>query len=461
MKAWIDLRSDTVTKPTDKMREAMANAVVGDDVYEDDPTVIELEKYAAEIIGKEAALFVPTGTFGNQLALFTHCNRGDEVILGEDCHIVAHEAGAPAVIAGVQLRTLETSLGKMDIEKVEKTIRVGIDIHWPTTRLICLENAYSNGTAVSAEYMAQIKQIADQHQIKIHLDGARIFNAAYSLGVDAKELTKYSDSVMFCLSKGLCAPIGSILAGSKEFIQQARKNRKLLGGGMRQVGILAAAGLIALKEVRLQLGNDHYNARNLASKLATLPSVVIQEDWNEINMVFCTIDSTIPANQIVEKLCKKGFKVNGPHDGYWRFVTHRSVSNANVNAFVEALTNILTNEEDIDPLFNSRHDSTIDLAISIAETNLENAINKLRAIPVDEEVPFKFKSNSQSTLNQINTVQEEVVVTNSDGFQPIPSVEKWHREHSLATASAPETAMVSEEPKRVLRYTRVHRNINM
>ena len=238
---YIDLRSDTVTLPTELMKKAMLNAELGDDVYRDDPTVIELETLASEMMGKEAGLFVPSGTFGNQLALLTHTNRGDEVILQADCHIKKYEVGASSVIAGVQLCGIE---GEMNIEKINQAIR-GEDIHFPRTSLICLENATGFGRVLSIDYMKAVYQLAKKQNINVHLDGARIFNAALALNVDVKEISKYADSVMFCLSKGLCAPIGSMLVGSKAFIERARKNRKLMGGGLRQVGIIAACGVVA------------------------------------------------------------------------------------------------------------------------------------------------------------------------------------------------------------------------
>lgn len=336
MGTWKDFRSDTVTMPTKQMREAMKLATVGDDVYEDDPTVAELESYAAKLVGKEASLFVPTGTFGNQLSLYTHCNRGDEVIVADDSHIVTHEAGAAAVIAGVQLRTLTTVRGMMDLDKIENTIRKDEDIHFPKTSLICLENAHSDGFVISPEYMAKVRELADLYKIPIHLDGARIFNAAVSQGVDATEFTKQVDSVMFCLSKGLCAPIGSIIAGNKEFIQQARKKRKLLGGGMRQVGIIAAAGLIALQEMINYLEVDHENAKHLAKGLAQIPEIDILGAQRDINMVFCTI-AGVDNSRLVEKLKEHRIKVNAPEDGVWRFVTHNDVSREDVEDFVNRL----------------------------------------------------------------------------------------------------------------------------
>lgn len=339
----IDLRSDTVTEPTEKMREAMYQATVGDDVYEDDPTVKELEAFSAALSGKEAALFVPSGTFANQLAIFTHCKRGDEVILGEDCHIVAHEVGGAAVIAGVQLRPLETKFGKMNLNKIHSTIRMEEDIHFPDTGLICLENAYSNGVVVDQEYMQAVSDIAKATNIPVHLDGARLFNAAAYLNCDIKEMTQYADSVMFCLSKGLCAPVGSILAGNKSFIDQARKKRKLLGGGMRQVGFLAAAGLVALKEMTTRLRVDHSNALYLAEKLAHIPCIQVWNDYLHINMVFFQIDDCpLSSAELVEEFKMAGIKVNPPESGLMRFVTHYWISRTDIDHVVDVLKNVLT-----------------------------------------------------------------------------------------------------------------------
>ncbi|MFA9422995.1 MAG: low-specificity L-threonine aldolase, partial [Sedimentibacter sp.] len=279
---FIDLRSDTVTMPTDEMRQAMAMADVGDDVYGDDPTVNKLEKIAAQMVGKEAALFVPSGTFGNQLALLTHTRRGQEVIIGKNNHIVVHEVGASAVIAGVQLRTLETINGAMNLKDVEDSIRSN-DIHEPETGLICVENAHGCGAVIPLETMKKIKQIAENNSIPVHMDGARVFNAAVSLGVDAKEIVACCDSVMFCLSKGLAAPVGSMLAGNKSYIDKARKNRKLMGGGMRQIGILAAAGIIALEKMTLRLEEDHKNAKYMAEELSKLPGVNVNTKRLDIN----------------------------------------------------------------------------------------------------------------------------------------------------------------------------------
>ncbi|WP_273326811.1 low-specificity L-threonine aldolase [Vallitalea guaymasensis] len=336
----IDLRSDTVTNPTTKMREAMYNAVVGDDVYGDDPTVNELEEYAAKLVGKEAALFVPSGTFGNQVSLLTHCNRGDEVILGDDCHIVQHEVGSSSVIAGVQLRTLTSNKGILDVEEIKSKIRED-DLHYPKTGLICVENAHSNGRVIPIEVLKEIYSVAKNHDIPIHLDGARLFNAAVALDVEAKEITRYCDSVMFCLSKGLCAPVGSIVAGTKTFIDKARKNRKLMGGGLRQSGILAAAGLVALKDMTKRLHIDHENAKNLAAKLNELDNIQVFLEDTHINMVFFKITKDIDYDDIISYYNKKDIKVNGPENGIMRFVTNNDVSEKDVDYIVECTNEYL------------------------------------------------------------------------------------------------------------------------
>jgi len=319
---YIDLRSDTVTWPTDEMREAMARAEVGDDVYGDDPTVNELEALGARLTGKEAALFVPTGTFGNQLALFTHCRRGTEVILGDDCHIVAHEAGAASVIAAVQLRTLASREGELDPVEVESRIRPAGDIHYPDTSLICLENAHGCGRVLPLSYMDSIRAVADRHGLPTHLDGARLFNAAAALGVEAREIASRADSVMFCLSKGLCAPVGSLLAGTKAFIEAARRKRKLMGGGMRQAGVLAAAGLLALGPMRERLAEDHRNAAALAASLAGLPGIRILGSGVRINMVFLEIRGLSYPEAFSAALKARGILVNPPEGGALRLVTH-------------------------------------------------------------------------------------------------------------------------------------------
>ena len=342
MDNWIDLRSDTVTGQPDFMRQAMFDAVVGDDVYEDDPTVKELEALAAQMVGKEDALFVPSGTFGNQLALFTHCKRGDEVILGDSCHIIAHEVGAASVIAGVQLRTIDSLNGELSPKDIERKIRVGEDIHYPTTGLICIENAHSSGHVIPLNQMRQIYELAKLHQLPVHLDGARVFNAAVTLGVDAQEVTQYCDSVMFCLSKGLCSPVGSILAGDKAFIALARKKRKLMGGGLRQAGFLAAAGIVSLTKMVQRLDEDHANATLLAKELSKLPGILVDLERVEINMVFFKFTSPdIDTQKLVKFFLENQIKVNDVENGEMRFVTHYWVTKKDVYTVVNLVKEFL------------------------------------------------------------------------------------------------------------------------
>jgi threonine aldolase len=334
----IDIRSDTVTKPTDAMRKAMAEAEVGDDVYGDDPTVKKLESLGAKMLGKEAALFVPSGTFGNQLALFTWCNRGTEVILGEECHIIQHEAGAASIIAGVQTRPIPAQNGILTAGALSERLRKQ-DLHMPSTSLICVENAHSLGRSVPLVAMDETRKIADEWKLPIHLDGARIFNAATALDCNARDIASMADSVMFCLSKGLCAPVGSLLAGKKEFIEKARYKRKIMGGGMRQAGILAAAGIIALEGQTQRLKEDHTRAKNIALGLAKIPGIVIKPKETEINMVFFTWhqaeNKKIAAN-LVKTFKKHKIIINPPEKGVFRFVTHYWIGDAEVEAILTA-----------------------------------------------------------------------------------------------------------------------------
>jgi len=332
----IDLRSDTVTQPTQAMRDAMAIALVGDDVYGDDPTMNELEAYAAALVNKEAALFVPSGTMGNQLALMTHTQRGDEIITGSHNHIVIHEVGAIPVLSGAGVRTIQHPDDFITPAQLIRAIRSN-DIHEPKSTVLSMENALSNGKVMPLSLMKDNYELAKAHGLKVHLDGARLFNAAVALDVDATELTQYCDSVMFCLSKGLCAPIGSILAGPKDFIQKARKNRKLLGGGMRQAGFLAAAGLIALKEMRLRLKDDHDNAKYLAQKLLETGLVTLNLEDVQINMVFFEfIDPHFNHDDFPAYLLKNGVKIN-PDFPMYRFVTHYWISKDDIDTVVDLI----------------------------------------------------------------------------------------------------------------------------
>ncbi len=323
---YIDLRSDTVTRPTLAMRAAMAAAEVGDDVYGDDPTVNELEALAAETLGFEAALFVTSGTMGNQLGIMSQTRRGDEIIAGANSHIFMHEVGAAAVLSGVTVRQVDYPNCIPVPAMVEAAIRPD-DIHEPPTSLICLENALANGRLVPVETMAEIRRIADEHGLNVHLDGARVFNAAAALGVDVKEITRYADSVSCCLSKGLCAPVGAIFAGRAETVKRARKCRKLLGGGMRQAGILAAAEILALKEMPKRLSEDHANAKRLAELLSQIDGVSIDKDSVEINMVFFKLDRSAELKAALpEKMKQHGILINPEELGEFRFVTNNDVS---------------------------------------------------------------------------------------------------------------------------------------
>ena len=342
MGKYLDMRSDTVTWPTPAMRQAMAEAPVGDDVYGDDPTVNELEAYAADLLGKEAALFAVSGTMGNQLALMAQVGRGDEVILSERAHIVWHEAGAPAILAGAQLRCLSVCDGQMDLKQIEAAIRkTPEDIHSPRTALICLENADSDGLVMSPEYLKAIRSLADRYRIPVHMDGARLFNAAAAGPLSAREIAATVDSIQICLSKGLCAPVGSLLAGSAEMIRLARRKRKILGGGMRQAGILAAAGLIALRDHRERLVVDHENARWLAEQLCRYPDRFELVRQPLINMVFFRLKNfPLPADDLAGYLAENNVLINSHDDGVFRLVTHYWVSREDLENLVALITTI-------------------------------------------------------------------------------------------------------------------------
>ncbi|WP_179946700.1 low-specificity L-threonine aldolase [Desulforamulus ferrireducens] len=322
----VDLRSDTVTLPTDDMRQAMASAEVGDDVYGEDPTVKRLEETAASLLGKEAGLFVPSGTMGNQIAVLTHTARGEEVILDAEAHIYFYEVGAPALLAGVQTRPVPGLLSADGPELLKSSLRP-VDIHFPHTSLLCLENTFNRGggTILPPATMAEFYSIAQERGLKVHVDGARIFNAAVGLGIDVKELAKHCDSLMFCLSKGLAAPVGSLLVGTREFIDRARKYRKALGGGMRQAGCLAAAGLVALNSID-RLAQDHANARRLAEGLAKLPGLQVDLDKVQTNIAVIEVTGQQTAAEIVQLLFERGVKCGTFGPSSIRMVTHKDVS---------------------------------------------------------------------------------------------------------------------------------------
>ncbi len=334
----IDLRSDTVTMPTPTMREAMYRAEVGDDVYGEDPTVNRLERLAADRLGKEAALFVVSGTMGNLVALLTHCGRGDEVILGDQSHTFLFEQGGMAALGGITPYAVPNqSDGTLQLDDVEAAIRPD-NPHFPVTRLLCLENTHNmcNGTPLPIEYMAQAAQLARSHGLKTHLDGARVFNAAVALNVEAQEIVREVDSVMFCLSKGLCAPVGSMVCGSADFIARARRTRKVVGGGMRQAGIIAAAGIIALEEMVDRLADDHVRAKHLAEGLTQIGGIEVAPVTTNI-LYFETTEVQKSPEEIEAALRERGVLVNSRGGGRFRAVTHYGIDDADIQRAIRAL----------------------------------------------------------------------------------------------------------------------------
>ncbi|MBU5468280.1 low-specificity L-threonine aldolase [Virgibacillus sp. MSJ-26] len=323
----IDLRSDTVTKPTKAMRQAAFEAKVGDDVYNEDPSILELEELAATMLGKEAAMFVPTGTQGNQIAVLTHCNPGEEIILEADSHIYFYEGATISAFAGVQPRPLAGKRGQLDPHLVEASIRED-DIHQPETSLICLENTHNRagGAVVPLENMKDVYHIAQKNGIPVHLDGARLFNASIASGINVKDFAKYTDTVQFCLSKGLGAPVGSIIAGPQSFIKKARKWRKRLGGGMRQAGMMAAPGIVALKTMVDRLTDDHSNAELLAKGLEEVGGLSI-ENTVETNIVLVNTEGIgMSADEFLDILKEMDILAVSFGPNTVRFVTHFDVS---------------------------------------------------------------------------------------------------------------------------------------
>jgi threonine aldolase len=340
----VDLRSDTVTLPTPAMRQAMLEAELGDDVMGEDPTVNRLEALAADKVGKEAALFVPSGTMGNLVSILSHCQRGDEVIMGDQAHTFVFEVGAASVFGGLQVHTVPNEAnGMLDPQNVLRAIRGG-DIHFPPTGLVCLENTHNKcgGLALLPEQMDSVCEPVRERGIPVHLDGARVFNAAVALGVDVRELTINVDSVMFCLSKGLCAPVGSMVAGSQEFIGRARRNRKMVGGGMRQAGVLAAAGIIALTEMVDRLAEDHENARMLAEGLTGMKGIRLELHGIQTNMVFFTLlaDGIAPA-ELRSAMEGEGVKFGYYGGGLFRAVTHHGIEEEDVQHAVDAFQRVM------------------------------------------------------------------------------------------------------------------------
>lgn len=347
LNGYIDFRSDTVTQPTPAMREAMAKAEVGDDVFGDDPTVNRLELLAAEKLGKAAAVFVPSGTMGNLVSLLTHCNRGEEVIVGSQAHIFRYEAGGSSALGGItQFQIPNNPDGTLPMDQVEAAIRGG-DQHEPRTKLIALENTHNRcgGTVLPVDYLKQVRALADRRHLKFHLDGARVFNAAVALGVDVKSIAQYADSVTFCLSKGLSAPVGSVICGSTEFIAQARRYRKMLGGGMRQAGVLAAAGIVAMEQMIDRLADDHANARRLAEGLANIPGFIVDLDRVQTNIVFFELDRgvKVSADIVTHRMREQKVKLINPsvHFRRFRVVTHAWIDRADIDHALQAFKSAL------------------------------------------------------------------------------------------------------------------------
>lgn len=340
----VELRSDTMTRPTPAMRRAMADAEVGDDVFGEDPTVNRLEELAAERLNKEAALFVASGTMANLVSQMVHCGRGDEMILGSLSHSFFFEQGASAAVAAIHPRTVPNRPdGTLPLEELEAAIRRD-NIHFPRTRLIALENTHNlcGGAPLPSAYIEDVGGIARRHGIRLHIDGARLFNAAVALGVPAQELAAAADSVSFCLSKGLAAPVGSVVCGKTDFMREARRARKVLGGGMRQAGVLAAAGIVALKEMVDRLAEDHANARRLAEGLSAVHGLELDPNRYRTNIVYFDVATTrLNADQLVAALQDKGVRMLATGPRTVRAVTHYEVTATDIDYVLETISKMM------------------------------------------------------------------------------------------------------------------------
>jgi len=342
---YVDLRSDTVTKPTPEMREAMAEAEVGDDVYGDDPTVNHLEELAAGMLRKEAALFVPSGTMGNLIALLVHCQRGDEVILGSQSHIYLNEAGGMAALGGIQPCPIRNQPdGTLALDDIVASIRTE-DVHHPVTRLICLENTQNicGGIPLTPDYTREVGEFAHREGLLLHIDGARIFNAAVAQNISVQDLAEPADSVMFCLSKGLASPIGSMVVSTRKFITRARHLRKMLGGGMRQVGIIAAAGIISLEKMTKRLGDDHVRAKKMADGLRQVQGLDVDAASPHSNMVYLNFSEALrlSPSQISERMKELGVLIDADNTRRLRLVTHYLIDDSAVEKAVSAFREVL------------------------------------------------------------------------------------------------------------------------
>ncbi|MFC1977724.1 low-specificity L-threonine aldolase [Chloroflexota bacterium] len=335
----IDLRSDTVTLPTDEMRQAMYEAQVGDDVFREDPTINNLEELAAKVTGKEAALFTTSGTMANLIAILTHTHPGDEIIVGSEAHTFQNEVGGASALGGVVMRTVPNDEnGQINLDLVEQAIR-SKNIHFPETTLLCLENTHNRcgGAVLTPEYTEASTELAHNHGLEVHLDGARIFNAAVALNVPVTDLTNTVDSVCFCVSKGLSAPIGSLLCGSQDFVDRARKYRKMLGGGMRQAGVIAAAGIVAIQKMVPRLTEDHANAQRLAEGLGNTPGIIINPEVIKTNIVIFNTSGKITADEFIRQMGTRQVKFSGGGQRV-RAVTHRLISEADVDKAIDRIS---------------------------------------------------------------------------------------------------------------------------
>ena len=337
----VDLRSDTLTLPTPEMRDAMAHAEVGDDVWEEDPTVRRLEWLAAERLGKAAAVFVTSGTQGNLVSVLAQTRPGQEIVLDADAHIFNAEVAGAATIGGVQMRPVPTQRGFLTPAQVREALRPS-NIHIPPTGLVCVENTHNRhgGTCCTAEEIAAVAAVAHEAGVSVHLDGARIFNAAVALGRPARDLARDVDSVTFCLSKGLSAPVGSLVCGGAEFVARARRVRKMLGGGMRQVGVLAAAGIVALERMVDRLAVDHVNAGPLAEGLAGLPRVRLDRSTVQTNIVIFGVDRPGGVDELVQGCAARKVKIHGMSPTSIRCVTHKDVDADDIGRALDAFTEI-------------------------------------------------------------------------------------------------------------------------
>lgn len=340
----VDLRSDTLTQPTPAMRRAMAEAEVGDDVFGEDPTVNRLEEMAAERLGKEAGLFVASGTMGNLVSLLAHCGRGDEIILGSQAHTFRSEQGGAAALAGIHPCTIPNQPdGTLDLEEIKWAIR-GDDIHHPRTRLIILENTHNgcNGYPLNIDYMKAAGELARRHELKFHVDGARLFNAAVALGVRPQDLAADADSISFCLSKGLAAPVGSVICGNEHFIAKARRARKVVGGGMRQAGILAAAGVVALNEMVDRLAEDHANAKKLAMGLAETTGVIVDPDQIHTNIIYFEVKREgMTPQEFVQRIDAAGVRMLRLGPQKVRAVTHYHITSEDVDQALAVISKVI------------------------------------------------------------------------------------------------------------------------